>query len=50
MSNFDLGLQEEQLSLTRNKPEEASLTLEDLNSMPYGSKVRNPKIKMLQKL
>lgn len=37
-----MGIQEEQLSLARKKAEGASLSLEDLNSMPYGAKVRNP--------
>lgn len=35
-----LNLQEEQLSIFRNKPEGALVTLEDLNNMSYGSKVR----------
>ncbi|RVX16425.1 Abscisic acid 8'-hydroxylase 3 [Vitis vinifera] len=36
-------LREEQLSIIRNKAEGASLTLEDLNSMCYGLKVRKTK-------
>lgn len=35
-----VNLQEEQLSMFRNKPEGALVTLEDLNNMSYGSKVR----------
>jgi hypothetical protein len=37
--NILVNLQEEQLSIFRNKPEGALVTLEDLNNMSYGSKV-----------
>jgi cytochrome P450 family 26 subfamily A len=36
---FHLDLQEEQLSLTKMKPEGASLNHEDINNMRYGLKV-----------
>lgn len=39
MTNILENFQEEQFSISRNKPEGAFLTLEDLNSMSYGSKV-----------
>ncbi|KAG6647019.1 hypothetical protein CIPAW_07G049400 [Carya illinoinensis] len=39
-------LREEQLSISRNKPEGALLTLEDLNSMSYGSKVVKETLRM----
>lgn len=39
-------LREEQLSITRSKPEGASLALEDLNSMSYGSKVVKETLRM----
>ncbi|GKV29612.1 hypothetical protein SLEP1_g38519 [Rubroshorea leprosula] len=39
-------LREEQISIARNKPEGASLTLEDLNRMPYGLKVMKETLRM----
>ncbi|KAL4644358.1 hypothetical protein ACB092_02G159300 [Castanea dentata] len=39
-------LREEQLSITRSKPEGASLALEDLNNMSYGSKVVKETLRM----
>ncbi|XP_022741804.1 abscisic acid 8'-hydroxylase 3-like [Durio zibethinus] len=39
-------LREEQLSIARNKPEGASLTLEDLNDMSYGFKVVKETLRM----
>ncbi|XP_029117801.2 abscisic acid 8'-hydroxylase 3-like [Elaeis guineensis] len=39
-------LREEQLSLTRSKPEGALLTMEDLNSMTYGLKVVKETLRM----
>lgn len=40
-----MDLQEEQLSILRNKPNGALLTLEDLNNMSYASKVRGTRRK-----
>ncbi|XVF59670.1 hypothetical protein PTKIN_Ptkin07bG0294400 [Pterospermum kingtungense] len=39
-------LREEQLSIARNKPEGASLTLEDINDMSYGFKVVKETLRM----
>ncbi|XP_058092006.1 abscisic acid 8'-hydroxylase 1-like [Magnolia sinica] len=39
-------LREEQLSIFKSKPEGASLTLEDLNTMSYGSKVVKETLRM----
>ncbi|GLT39174.1 hypothetical protein SLA2020_133800 [Shorea laevis] len=39
-------LREEQISIARNKPAGASLTLEDLNSMPYALKVMKETLRM----
>ncbi|KAK3025016.1 hypothetical protein RJ639_044625, partial [Escallonia herrerae] len=39
-------LREEQLSILRNKPVGTLLTLEDLNNMPYGSKVVKETLRM----
>lgn len=37
-------MQEEQVSIARNKPVGASLTVEDITKMSYGSKVGKSKI------
>jgi len=50
MTSVHLDLQEEQLSITKMKPEGASINHEDLNSMRYGLKVRVCTLKMMYML
>ena len=47
MTSVHLDLQEEQLSITKMKPEGASINHEDLNSMRYGLKVRVYTLKVM---